>query len=107
MGFGSIVPESEELRAVYVHARAGRCGVGSAILEQLELLAVSHGCAQLQMDASVNAEAFYRRNGYIVVERGIHRLSSGHDMACVKMRKTLSSPILKPSNYVGVGREDR
>jgi putative acetyltransferase len=89
VGFGSIVPSFEQLKAVYVHPRAARRGVGAAILAQLEQLAISKRCRYLQMDASVNAEAFYVRHDYIIVERGIHRLASGHEMACVKMRKAL------------------
>jgi N-acetylglutamate synthase-like GNAT family acetyltransferase len=90
VGFGSIFPASEELRAVYVHPRVGRQGVGTKILQGLEAMAAEHGLSQLQMDASVNAEAFYKKHGYEVVERSVHRLSSGHDMACVKMRKALT-----------------
>lgn len=41
------------------------------------------------MDASVNAEAFYRRAGYQFVDHGVHRFDSGHEMACVKMKKDL------------------
>jgi putative acetyltransferase len=89
IGFGSIVPESNELRSVYVDARAGRRGVGSRILKALEVLAASRGCSELQSDASVNAEPFYARNGYISVARGAHLLSGGREMACVTMRKTL------------------
>jgi putative acetyltransferase len=90
IGFGSIVPLLQELRAVYVHPRAGRRGVGSAILRCLEQLAIERGVLQLHLDASINAEAFYRRAGYEILERGVHRLRSGREMACVKMKKSLS-----------------
>ena len=89
VGFGSIVPSSEELRAVYVHPDVGRSGVGGAILRGLEELAMARGLWRLQMDASLNAEAFYSRQGYEVIERGIHRMGAGVGMACVKMRKSL------------------
>jgi len=90
VGFGSIVPSLQELRAVYVHPKVGRAGIGSRILRSLERLAIDRGVSHLQMDASVNAEAFYRRAGYESVERGVHRLGSGHEMACVKMKKCLT-----------------
>jgi putative acetyltransferase len=89
VGFGSIMPSLQELHAVYVHPKVGRRGIGSRILIQLEHLARERGVLQLQMDASVNAEAFYQHAGYEVVERGVHRLSGGHEMACVKMKKRL------------------
>jgi putative acetyltransferase len=42
------------------------------------------------MAASINAEAFYRRAGYEFVERGVHRLGGGVEMACVRMKKHLT-----------------
>jgi GNAT superfamily N-acetyltransferase len=90
VAFGSIVPRLRELRAVYVHPDAGRRGIGYQLLTALERVALERGAVELQMDASVNAEAFYRRAGYDVVERGTHRLRSGLQMACVKMSKRLT-----------------
>jgi putative acetyltransferase len=90
IGFGSIVPALQELRAVYVHPRAGRRGVGSAILRCLEQLAIDRGVLQLQMDASINAEEFYKRSGYEILERGVHQFRNGPEMACVKMKKSLA-----------------
>jgi putative acetyltransferase len=89
VGFGSIVPAAGELRAVYVHPAVGRSGVGSALLLELEQLARARGLPELHMDASINAEAFYAHHGYLVVARGVHHMSSGGQMACVKMRKPL------------------
>jgi putative acetyltransferase len=90
VGFGSIVPSAQELRAVYVHPKAGRRGVGARILAELERLAIDCDVSQLQMAASINAEAFYRRAGYEIVERGVHRLGGGVEMACVRMKKHLT-----------------
>ena len=41
------------------------------------------------MDASLNAEAFYLRHGFAVVERGEHTLTTGARMRCVKMQKAV------------------
>ncbi len=102
IGFGSIVPLLQELRAVYVHPRAGRRGVGSAILRCLEQLALDRGVLQLQMDASINAEAFYRRAGYEILERGVHRFRSGGEMACLKMKKSLTWEMTQPHSRPAV-----
>ncbi len=102
IGFGSIVPLLQELRAVYVHPRVGRRGVGSAILRCLEQLALDRGVLQLQMDASINAEAFYRRAGYEILERGVHRLRSGREMACLKMKKSLTQEMTHPHSRPAV-----
>lgn len=89
VAFGSIVPHLRELRAVYVHPDASRRGIGARVLATLERLALERGASELHTHASVNAEAFYRRAGYEVAERGVHRLGTGQEMACVKMFKHL------------------
>jgi len=89
LGFGSIVPSNDELRAVYVRSEHGRKGVGRAILRRLEDLAREAGLKELRMDASFNAEAFYKANGFSSEASGEHMMSSGGRMACVRMRKSL------------------
>ncbi len=88
-GFGSIEPASGELCAIYVHPSAGRRGVGSRLVAALEHLASSRGIPILHLSASVNAVRFYRRAGYETLGDDVVRLTSGQEMACVKMRKTL------------------
>lgn len=89
LGFGLIIPESRELRALYVHPSAGRRGIGKKILQELETRAIVQGISCLQLNASLNAEAFYQGNGYKALSRGTFRLSSEHEMYCVRMEKTL------------------
>jgi putative acetyltransferase len=89
VGFGSIVPFKQELRAVYVDPAFARQGIGTKIITSLEELAVLHDTYKLHMDASLNAERFYCNHGYSVLARASHRLSSGMDMDCVKMSKEL------------------
>ena len=59
VGFGSIVPAAEELRAVYVAPDHQRSGIGSMIVAELEARARKHGLSNLSMDASLNSERFY------------------------------------------------
>jgi putative acetyltransferase len=89
VGLGALVPQHSELRACYVAPEAARKGVGSAVVEKLERIAIEHGLTQLALQASINAEPFYLALGYEVVERGEHILRSRHRMASVTMRKTL------------------
>ena len=90
-GFGMIAASAAEVRAVYVHPDHGRQGIGAAILRQLEQQAGERKIKQLHLSSSINAEAFYAKHGYHVVERGTHTLRSGREMACVKMSKVLNS----------------
>jgi len=91
VGFGSIVPAAEELRAVYVAPDHQRSGIGSMIVAELEARARKHGLSNLSMDASINSERFYRHHGFEVEGRGEHVLNSGRRMACVRMRKLLGT----------------
>ena len=91
-GFGALVVAERELRACYVHPEAGRRGVGRALVAELESRARAAGLKALELDASLNAEAFYRALGYRTLRHGIHLLHrAGRDipMPCAKMRKAL------------------
>jgi putative acetyltransferase len=87
LGFGLVISKLCELRALYVHPTAGRRGIGKKILRELETRAIAQGISYLQLNASLNAEAFYQANGYNALSRGTFRLSSKHEMDCVKMEK--------------------
>ena len=88
IGFATVVPPTNELRAVYVAAEAGR-GIGSQLLAQAEIKAREQGAFFLAADASVNAINFYRRHGYVVGEPSMHTLRNGVTIACYKIRKDL------------------
>jgi putative acetyltransferase len=89
VGMGELIIATNELRACYVSPSAIRKGVGSAIIREIERIALENGVPFLQMDSSLTAEPFYKALGYEVLEHGQHILRSGHPMACVKMRKFL------------------
>ncbi len=90
VGMGELIIATNELRAHRcVSPSAIRAGVGSAIIREIERIALENDVTFLQMDSSVTAEPFYKALGYEVLEYGQHILRSGHPMACVKMRKFL------------------
>lgn len=90
-GFGAVSPSADEIYAVSVAPAVGRRGVGSAILRRLEELAAQRGASRLRVQASLNAEPFYRANGYNVDRQGIFHLKSDVEMACVIMSKELAN----------------
>jgi putative acetyltransferase len=90
-GIGALFPDKSELDAVYVLPSAARKGVGTALVREIQRIAVERGVRRLHLDASLNAEPFYLAMGYEVVERGEHVLNSGQVMACVRMAKELTS----------------
>ncbi len=104
VGFGSIVPQQNELRALYVHPNFGRAGIGGRLLSALQDLARQRQMSELTMDASLNADAFYARHGFVAVGRGEHVLRGGERMRCVRMRKALDVRLgAIPSPLAGEG----
>jgi putative acetyltransferase len=90
IGIGCLLAQTYELRACYVSPTATRRGVGSAILREIERVAYDRGATRLGADSSLNAEPFYRSNGYGVRGRSEHILSNGVRMACIRMQKDLA-----------------
>jgi putative acetyltransferase len=92
VGIGAAVFEVAELRACYASllTRAGKV-LGRRWSKRSNAPRASRGVRRLELDSSVTAESFYRREGYEVIERGEHVLRNGQRMACVKMRKDLGA----------------
>jgi putative acetyltransferase len=101
VGIAALVAKNHEVRACYVAPEAGRRGVGSALLREIEREALQRGLKFLETDSSLTAEPFYAAQGYLVLERGEHVLYNGERMACVKMRKHLVSPRASTSEARG------
>ena len=89
VAIGALVVAGSELRACYVVPEAAGCGVGRAVVHEIERRAREHGLDHLELLASINAEPFYARLGYRAVERTEHVLRDGQAMAAVKMIKSL------------------
>lgn len=60
-----------ELLALYVHPDSQRQGIGAALLATCRRDAQACGQSILRVKAALGAEAFYRRHGFVVVERGV------------------------------------
>jgi GNAT superfamily N-acetyltransferase len=89
VGFGVLNQESAVVEAVYVSPGAGRRGIGLEILRKLEERARALGLGVLSLNASLNAVPFYERAGYVAQERSKYRLSTGVEIACVPMVKSM------------------
>lgn len=85
-GYGMVSLARNYLGAVFVKPSMMGKKIGAQILDKLETAARNQGLAYLELDASLNAEGFYLKNGYESIGKGIHKLRSGASMACVKMK---------------------
>jgi len=89
VGFSQLLPESCEVRAVYVDPDAQGGGVGSALLERIESVAREMGLEEVELRSSLNAVSFYSNRGCKRVQDTTHRLADGSELPCVLMRKRL------------------
>ncbi|MCY1016279.1 GNAT family N-acetyltransferase [Pyxidicoccus sp. MSG2] len=87
VGFGQVDTRAGELEALYVVPDEVGQGVGSTLLAALESVAWREGVPQLGLDASLNAEAFYRRHGYVWMHAARRPLTPDVQLACVRMQK--------------------
>lgn len=84
-GFGELVPDEREVRAVYVHPDHERRGVGTALLAHLEGYARALDCQALTLQSSLNAVEFYERAGWQQTGTG----ESPGGIEVVELRKPL------------------
>ena len=89
IGFGTVVPKENEIRAVYISPKAKRIGIGTALLRKLEAVARKKGIKELNLESSITAEKFYNKNGYKTLEYRYFTLRTGRKMRSVKMVKKL------------------
>ncbi len=92
VGFGSIVLEEAEIKAIYVHPSHIKKGIGSRLLHRLERIAKEAGLSILRLNSSLNAVAFYERLGYTREKPIKHKLQSGFEIDCVSMTKKIDKP---------------
>jgi putative acetyltransferase len=89
VGFASLRGK-DHIDMLYVHPSAAGQGVASALLDALEKLAGARGAASLTVDASDNAQEFFRKRGYVARQRNSITIN-GEWLANTTMQKTLAS----------------
>ena len=86
VGFASLKGK-DHVDMLYVHPGAAGQGVASALLDALEKLAGARGATKLTVDASDNAQEFFRKRGYIAQQRNSVTVN-GEWLANTTMQKT-------------------
>jgi GNAT superfamily N-acetyltransferase len=89
VGTGMIDLETGKIDAVFVLPRHMGQGVGRAVVEHLETLAVEAGLSEIHLESTLNAAPFYRAIGFEGEGKSIYRSSLGVSLACVLMVKRL------------------
>jgi putative acetyltransferase len=86
-GFASL-RDGRLLDMLYVHPRAARRGVGSALADALEKLAAARGAEEIAVDASDAARDFFAARGYAAYQRNMRELG-GEWLGNTTMKKKL------------------
>lgn len=89
VGFCIAIPESALLRALYVHPGFAGQGIGQGLLREMEARCRALGLEALELNASHNAEAFYRGCGYQARSPVVQPLTDTVAMEAVRMVKRL------------------
>jgi GNAT superfamily N-acetyltransferase len=89
VGFCIAVPESSQMKALYVLPSCSGMGIGRELLNRVEAHCQGLGLAELELKASFNAESFYRAAGYVSQGDTTQALAEGVEMGAVRMSKCL------------------
>jgi len=87
VGFASLKGK-DHIDMLYVHPSAAGQGVASALLDALEKLAGGRGAKNLTVDASDNAQEFFKKRGYVAKQRNSVTVN-GEWLANTTMQKAL------------------
>jgi putative acetyltransferase len=88
VGFASLKGK-DHIDMLYVHPNAAGQGVASVLLDALEKLAGARGVKSLTVDASDNAQEFFRKRGYVAQQRNSVTIN-GEWLANTTMQKALA-----------------
>jgi GNAT superfamily N-acetyltransferase len=80
-----------KVRAIFVHPRFARRGLGSLILARVEAEAAKAGFRRFEMGSTLTGVPLYQLRGYTEVERISVPLSNGEALPVVKMVKSAIS----------------
>ena len=88
-GFASL-KGADHIDLLYVHPGAAGQGVATMLVDALEKLAGARGAKILNVDASDNAEPFFKKRGYVAMQRNTVTVN-GEWLANTTMQKTLAA----------------
>lgn len=82
--------DAARIRAIFVHPRWARQGIGSFLLKAAEDAAIAAGFTRLEMGATLTGVPLYMRKGYRVMEEIAVPLEAGLTLPVIRMAKMVS-----------------
>ena len=83
--------DAAKVRAIFVHPKFARMGLGSLILEAAEGAAVAEGFRRFEMGSTLTGVGLYTLKGYREVSRVMVPVGGGEEIEVVRMEKDWSS----------------
>lgn len=87
--------DAAKVRAIFVHPRFARMGLGSWILAAAEEAAIRAGFKRFEMGSTLTGVALYALKGYREVDRVMAPVGEGEAIEVVRMAKEPDHPHLK------------
>ena len=84
--------DAAKIRAIFVHPKFARQGLGSMILDAAERAAVAMGFRRFEMGSTLTGVALYRLQGYREMERIAVPVGDGERILVVRMGKEAGGP---------------
>jgi GNAT superfamily N-acetyltransferase len=81
--------DAAKVRAIFVHPKFARMGLGSLMLEAAERAATGQGFSRLEMGSTLTGVTLYRLKGYREVGRVLVPVGDGEEIEVVRMMKTV------------------
>jgi GNAT superfamily N-acetyltransferase len=85
--------DAAKVRAIFVHPRFARLGLGSLILRAAEEAAVEAGFRRFEMGSTLTGVSLYARKGYCEMERVQVPVGDGEEIEVVRMVKEADHPL--------------
>ncbi len=86
---GYVDIDKKRLEALFVLPQYQGQGVGKLMIRHLHAIAQTHGLSELYLDATLNAEGFYSKHGYVKIKDSVHISPLGVSFPSVVMKNTL------------------
>jgi GNAT superfamily N-acetyltransferase len=86
------VVDAAKVRAIFVHPRFARMGLGSLILEAAESAAMEQGFLRFEMGSTLTGVVLYALKGYREVSRVLVPVGGGAEIEVVRMVKEAATP---------------
>jgi GNAT superfamily N-acetyltransferase len=84
--------DAAKVRAIFVHPKFARMGLGSLILAAAENAAIEHGFSRFEMGSTLTGVTLYSLKGYREVSRVLVPVGAGEEIEVVRMVKGAPRP---------------